>query len=53
MQKEELEYKKWLEKQKLKKDEINTDEEDDGFIEALGIAAEEVWKDVEIEEKEE
>jgi hypothetical protein len=53
IQREELEYRKWLEKEKLKKDEINIDEEDDGFIEALGIATEEVWKDVEFEDKEE
>ena len=53
LQKEEFEYKKWLEKEKLKKGDLDVDEEDDGFIEALGIATEESWKDVEIEEKEE
>jgi phage terminase small subunit len=45
LQKEELEYKKWLEKEKLKKDDVSVDEEDDGFIEALELTAEDVWKD--------
>ena len=53
LQKAEFEYKKWLEKEKLKKDDVDVDEEDDGFVEALGIATEEIWKDVEDEEKEE